>query len=456
MAKNNNDNIDLIRGDPKIAIRKLAVPTMMSMLFIMLYNIADSLWVAGLGSDALAALGFISPLFFIIVGVGNGVGVGANSLIARAIGQKNKQLADNAASHSIVITIILSILAPIIIIPCLGMILEFMGAGSSTAMGIAYGNIVFVFMFVFIFAGVAAAILRAEGDVNRAMYAMAITAILNMIIDPIFIYIFNMGIVGAAWATVLSSLISCIVMGYWIWGNKSTYLTINREVFNYSNKVTKDICSVAIPSMAENFTMSVLIMCVNTMLTIVAGTTAVAVYTSAARINQFAMIPLLGIGTAMLTVTGAAYGARNYEKLKEAHRYSILLGYAVSIVLSIIMFFGSDYIALLFAYTPESAYLAPLISSALKILCLFLIAMPAGIMSSMSFQGVGKGLISFIITVCRAIIFEIICAYILGIILGFGEIGVYSGLVLGCCLGSILSYTWFKLFLKRLIDNYNQ
>ena len=450
------DNIELIRGDPKAAIRKLALPTMMSMLLIMMYNLADSLWVAGLGSDALAALGFISPLFFVIVGFGNGIGAGANSLIARAIGKKDKALADNAASHSIFITVVLSIILPLIIIPLLGTILTIMGAGSSVKMGIEYGNVVFAFMIVFIFASVAAAILRAEGDVNRSMYAMAITAILNIVIDPIFIYVFHMGIVGAAWATVLSSLISCIVMGYWIWVKKDTFLRINRKVFEYKNKIVKDICSVAIPSMAENLTMSVLMMGINAMLTIAAGTTAVAVYASAARINQFAMIPLFGIGTAMLTVTGAAYGARDYNKLGEAHSYSIVLGYAVSILLSIVMFFGSDYIALLFAYTPESAPLAPLISNALKILCLFLIAMPAGIMSSMTFQGVGKGLTSFIITLCRSIIFEIIFAYIIGIMLGFGELGIYVGLVIGCACGSLLSYGWCKLFIRRLKQNYNK
>ena len=194
------DNIELIRGDPKVAIRKLSVPTMLSMLLIMMYNLADSLWVAGLGSDALAALGFISPLFFVIVGIGNGIGAGANSLIARAIGHKDKALADNAASHSIFITIIFSIVLPLILIPLLSPILTLMGAGRCVSMGVDYGNVVFLFMIVFLFASVASAILRAEGDVNRSMYAMAITAILNIIIDPIFIYVLHMGIVGAAWA----------------------------------------------------------------------------------------------------------------------------------------------------------------------------------------------------------------------------------------------------------------
>ncbi|MDR3063454.1 MAG: MATE family efflux transporter, partial [Methanobrevibacter sp.] len=109
-------NIDLITGDPKKAIVKLAWPMMVSMLLIMVYNLADSIWIAGLGSDALAALGFVTPLFMIIIGLGNGLGAGANSLIARSIGGKDKKTADNAALHSVLITFILSILTPIIVL----------------------------------------------------------------------------------------------------------------------------------------------------------------------------------------------------------------------------------------------------------------------------------------------------------------------------------------------------
>ena len=84
-----SSNVSMITGDPKKAIIKLAIPMMFSMLLIMLYNIADSIWVAGLGADALAAIGFITPLFMILVGLGNGIGAGANSLIARNIGAEN-------------------------------------------------------------------------------------------------------------------------------------------------------------------------------------------------------------------------------------------------------------------------------------------------------------------------------------------------------------------------------
>ena len=438
MSKNDDRtkrNIELIRGDPKIAIRKLSYPTMLSMFLVMLYNIADSLWVAGLGSNALAALGFISPLFFIIVNVGNGIGAGANSIIARAIGAKNKPLAE------------------VLLVPFLKEILLLMGVGSSLQMGLDYGNVVFICTFSFIFNGVLAAILRSEGDATRSMYAVAVTAVLNIVLDPIFIYVFGMGVGGAAWASVISSLIACFVMAYWIWVNKDTYLNITRSAFKYDSYILKQIGLVAIPNMAEGIVFSVMMMVMNWMLTLVAGTTAVAVYTSAGRINQLAMIPLIGVGTAMLTVAGAAYGAKDYDKLEFAHKYAIKLSYIVSIILCIVMFFGSDYIALLFAYTDQSAMLAPLISEVLKILCLFLLAVPAGMISAMVFQGIGKGVISFVITLFRALLLEIALAYFFGVILHLGQRGIYGGMVLAAAIGSVIAYIWCRLYIKGLKNN---
>lgn len=103
------------------------------------------------------------------------------------------------------------------------------------------------------------------------------------------------------------------------------------------------------------------------------------------------------------------------------------------------MFFGSDYIALIFAYTDQSASLAPMISSVLNLLCFFLLALPAGMMSAMTFQSVGKGTTSLVITIFRALIIELVLAYFLGIVLGYGEAGIYSGMVLAAAIGSIIA-----------------
>ncbi|MCC7554351.1 MAG: MATE family efflux transporter [Methanobacteriaceae archaeon] len=445
---NENSNINIITGDPKKAIKKLAWPIMVSMFLLTAYNLADSIWVAGLGPNALAALGFITPLFMVVVGLGSGLGAGANSLIARSIGSKKKHIADNTGVHAIIFTLIISILAPIILLPFLKDILLLMGAGDATQAGLDYGYIVFGFLIVILFSSVASAILRSEGDVKRAMYAMAITAVLNIIIDPIFIYTFNMGMAGAAIATVLSAAISCIVMVYWIWIKKDTYLSLGLSSFKYDTFIVKNILKVAIPSTAENFVLSILGLIMNGMLVIAGGTVAVAVYTAGMRILQLFMIPLIGLGTAILTVVGAAYGSHNYEKLELGFNYTIKLGFIISGILSIIMFVFAPQIALVFTYTSSSANLTPQITEVLRFLCFFLLVLPMGIVSSMAFQGVGKGFTSLVITIFRSLVFEAIFAYIFGIVLGWGVVGMYLGVVVGCAFGAVIGLIWAKLFIR--------
>lgn len=442
-------NIEMITGDPKKAIVKLALPMMLSMLLIMLYNIADSIWVAGLGPDALAAVGFITPLFMVLIGLGNGIGAGANSLIARNIGAKNRDQANNAGLHAIVLSIIVSLVFTVLIEVFMVPILQFMGAGNTIQYAMDYSYIIFGFLFIFVFSGVASAIFRSEGDMRRATIAIAVTAVLNIILDPIFIYVLNFGISGAAWATVVSATMSCIVMSYWIWVKKDLFLDLSPKNFKYSSHIMIDTLQVAIPSTLETIVFSALAIIINSMLVLAAGTTAVAVYTASMRIVQLAMIPLIGIGTAVLTVAGVAYGAHNYKNLQTAHSYSIKIGFIVSIILGALMFIFSGQIAAVFSYTQASAGLASEIATAISVLSLFVLAIPHGIMSSMMFQGVGKGTYSLLITLLRSLILESVFAYLFCFIFGWGLPGIYGGVVLGCFVGGTIGYIWAKLFIRK-------
>nr|WP_296812036.1 MATE family efflux transporter [uncultured Methanobrevibacter sp.] len=442
-------NIEMITGDPKKAIVKLALPMMLSMLLIMLYNIADSIWVAGLGPDALAAVGFITPLFMVLIGLGNGIGAGANSLIARNIGAKNRDQANNAGLHAIVLSIIISLVFTVLIEVFMVPILQFMGAGNTIQYAMDYSYIIFGFLFIFVFSGVASAIFRSEGDMRRATIAIAVTAVLNIILDPIFIYVLNFGISGAAWATVVSATMSCIVMSYWIWVKKDLFLDLSPKNFKYSSHIMINTLQVAIPSTLETIVFSALAIIINSMLVLAAGTTAVAVYTASMRIVQLAMIPLIGIGTAVLTVAGVAYGAHNYKNLQTAHSYSIKIGFIVSIILGALMFIFSGQIAAVFSYTQASAGLASEIATAISVLSLFVLAIPHGIMSSMMFQGVGKGTYSLLITLLRSLILESVFAYLFCFIFGWGLPGIYGGVVFGCFVGGTIGYIWAKLFIRK-------
>jgi putative MATE family efflux protein len=454
ISEETDQRISMVTGEPKKAIRVLAIPMIISMFLIMAYNLADSIWVAGLGPNALAALGFINPLFMIVIGLGNGLGAGATSLIARCIGAGNKKGADNAAIHSLIITVVVSAVATLILLLFLPNILLLMGAGDTVGLATEYGQIIFGGLILMIFSNVASGILRAEGDVKRPMYAIAATAVLNIILDPIFIYYFGWGVSGAAWATIISSSMACIFLINWLLVKRDTYVSFSRKDFQASWKVVKNILGVALPASAESLVMSILGVVLNLILVITGGAEAVAVYTAGWRVVMMAMIPPIGIGTAAITVAGAAYGARKYENLSIALSYSAKLGVGIAVVTGLLSYVFAGNIASIFTYSPESAFMAPSIAAFLQVMFLFYLTVPLGITASSVFQAMGKGFTSLALTLIREVLFVSFFAYLFAFTLGFGSPGVWWGIVVGGGLGCAVAYIWATIYVRRLKKNY--
>jgi putative MATE family efflux protein len=451
-----DQRVAMITGDPKKAIRTLSIPMIFSMLLMMAYNLADSIWVAGLGPNSLAALGFITPIFMMVIGLGNGLGAGANSLISRCIGAKNKKGSDNAAIHSLILTLVLSVVLTMLILLFLQNILIAMGAGASLSLAMQYGQIVFGGLIFLIFSSVASGILRAEGDVKRPMYAMAATAVLNIVLDPIFIYYFGWGVSGAAVATVISATISSALILYWLLLKQDTYVSLAKKDFKASWIVIKDILTVGIPASAEFFIMSILGILINIMLVITGGTEAVAVYTAGWRVVMIAMIPAIGIGTAAITVAGAAYGSRKYGNISTALNYSVKLAIGIASITGLLIYVFASNIASIFAYSSHSAFMAPSIAAFLQVMCLFLIIVPLGISASSVFQGMGKGITSLILTIIREVLFISVFAYFLSFVLGIGETGIWWGIVIGGAFGCGVAFIWATRYIKALKNSYHQ
>lgn len=448
-----NENVEMITGDPKKAINKLALPIIASMFLIFANNIIDSIWVAGLGPEPLAALGYITPLFMIMVGFGNGLGAGGNSLISRYIGAEDKKSANNAAIHNLILSIIFSLVITAIFLTFLKPLLLLMGASSVIDYAMEYGFIIFAWTIGLLMPPIVGGAFRAEGDIKRATLPIALAAIINMILDPIFIYTLNMGIAGAAWATALGPFLSLLLMFYWIFVKKDTYLSYNRKDFHNDFTMYKDILVVGIPASLEQLVLSVLTIFVNYMLTIVSGPTSVAVYTAGWRIVNIGMLPAIGVGTAAISVAGVAFGARKYENLRVVTRYAVKVALAASIIVCIILFVFSNQIAVIFSYSDNSAELAPLIASFLQIMCFFILYVPFGASAGNVFQGVGKGTISFILTTFREFILVLIFAYLLGFTFHMGEFGIYCGMLLGGGIGSLICYACIELYINKLIGS---
>lgn len=453
MEDEKTEGVSTILGDPKKALIKLSGPMIIAMMLMSLYNVVNAIWVAGLGGDALAAVGFVTPLFMIFMGLSNGLGAGAASAISRYIGQDNKKSVNNAATHTVVITMGISIILSVVLLVFLKPILILFGAGSTLNLAVEYGQVIIGGSILSLFVGASYGILRAEGDVKRTMYAMVLSSVVNMILDPILIYWAGWGISGAAWGTIISTALVAIILLYWLFIKKDTYATLSLKDFKPDLNVTKNILSVGLPASVEYVVMSILAIILNILLVAVAGTNAVAVYNTGWRVVMIAMAPIIGVGLSVVTIVGASYGAKKYGNISMIHHYSVKVGLIVAAIICVLIYVFAPYIAMLFTYSATSAYLEPSIASFLQVMCLFFMFLPLGIMSSSSFQGVGKGTTSLILTVLREVVFVILSAYILAIVLGWGESGVWWGIVIGGLLGGLVAYGAARIYIRRLQVN---
>lgn len=455
MANKTTEDIDLIVNHPKKAINKLAVPIIISNLFMMLNNVIDGIWVSGLGPHPLAAVGFVTPVFLALVGFANGLGAGSNSLIARHIGAEKYEDAANAAIHSMMLSIIVTIFSTILILIILKPLLLFMGAGEVINETMAYGTVIIGGIFSVFIPAMMSAIFRSQGEIKRASYPLMLTALINMILDPICIYQLGWGVGGAAFATVLAGALSMIPMIYWMFVKRDSFLKVRMRDYKTDLSIYKDILVVGIPASLEQFIVSFVSILMNYWLTLLAGTIAVAAYTATWRLVAIALAPLIGIGVAALTVGGAAYGAKNFENLKTALNYGVKLGLISSVIICVFFFAFAEPLSFIFSYSADSAVLAPKVVEALRILCFFTLFMPFGILAGNIFQAMGKGTLSLLVTILRSFILEVIFAGFFAFVLNLNYIGIYIGLVCGMSVGSIFGYVYVNYYLNKNRSYFN-
>ena len=446
-----NKNVELMRGNPETAVRKLAIPIMISMILTASYNIIDGVWVAGLGEAAIAGIGFVTPIFMILNGVSVGLGNGAASSIARFVGAHDKKNANESAMHSLMIFLIASILLTIFILLIQEPVLKVYGAsGIALKEALDYSTPLFLGLITFIFANGTTGILRGEGDMKRAMYATIVSVILNAIFDPIFIYVFGWGAAGASIATIVSSLISAIVILYWILIKKDTYVDIHFKNFKYNNSISKNILEVGIPASLDMVMMSIAVAFYLSFITAISETYGVAAYTSGQRLYLFAIMPLTAIGSAVVSVVGSAYGARNGDYISRAHKYGSKLGILFGTAVTLILIVFSNQLATIFAYTPETLYLVPAIALFLQVATLSLPLTGAGMTSSFFYQGIGKGTLSLAFTILREVICAVLLTYFFGIYLDLGLIGIWIGLASGRAIASVVNYFFARYTIREL------
>lgn len=443
--------IRTLLGDPKKAIRRLSLPMIVAMSAQMIYNLVDAIWVAGISADALAAIGFASPFFFAAIALSNGLGVGGGSAISRRIGARDKEGADAVAVHTVVMMLLLAVLFTIPLFSFAEELFVLIGAGETVDLAVAYSRVIFagaIFIFV---TNVANAVLRAEGDAKRAMYAMILGAGLNIVLDPIFIYTLNMGIAGAAYATIVSLGLTSAVMLNWLLFKRDTYLAFNFKGFRFDREITRDIFGVGVPASVMQLAMSLTILVLNAIIVAAGGTDGVAIHTTGWRVASIAILPLIGISTAVVSVTGAAFGARSFEDVRVAYLYATKIGFAIEAVVAVATFALAPWIAAAFTYTEGTAHIEAGLTTFLRIMSLFYVGVPFGMLASSLFQGTGKGMNALVVTILRTLILAPICSVFFAFNLDMGLVGVWWGIVAANIIGPAVAFAWARLYLRSLM-----
>ena len=448
----NTKGVDTLLGNPRKAIIAMSVPLIIAMIAQSANNLIDAVWVAGLGPDALAAVGFIFPLFFIMIGFGNGIGIGASSAIARHIGRRDKESVDSTATQAVVLLVIITIIMTAVMLIFQRDLLAVMGAGQTLDLCVEYGTPIFAMTLVFFLNGLLSNLLRSEGAARRAMITQILAAVINIILDPFFIYDYGLGLgmAGAAWATIVAVTVSLFVILFWFFVKKDTYIRFRARHIRLQRATVADILRVGIPASLEMIVMSLFSIVIN--LIIVSsdrGTDGLAIFSSTWRIIQMLMIPNMAIGGAVVPVFGAAYGARRFDKIREAYFYALKVCTVIMIVLVIITLIAADGMVIMFTYSDSVSYLKGDMTSCLRILSLFLPFMSWGFIGAGLFQSMGLGLYSFICTFVRNGL-QVPAAWILLEAIGT-MVSITWGIVSMEILGSILGGMWSLLLLRSLI-----
>ncbi len=450
------EGVRTLLGDPKKAINKLAWPMIIAMAAHTIYNLVDAIWVSGLGPDAIASIGFFFPFFFMAMAISTGLGIGGGAAISRRIGAKDKVGADKVAVHTIILMVITAILFTVPFLIFAENIFYLIGAGELIDLVMAYSRIMFAGTIIIFFSMIATSILRAEGDVKRAMWIMMFGAILNIFLDPIFIYTFGLGVAGAAWATMISMTIASLIVFYWLFIKKDTYISFNFRSFKWDREIMKDISKVGVPASVMQVSMAFTMLIMNIILILIAGKDGVAVFTIGWRVVTVAILPLIGVATAVTSVTGAAFGAKNIDKLKTSYFYSIKLGLIISTIAGAITFIFAPQITAVFITGEGSTRIADDLILFLRVICLFYPGVAFGMFSSAMFQGTSEGTKSLLVTVFRTLILAPPLALAFAIYMNMGILGIWIGMVIANIIGSMAAFIWAMVFIKGLRSSFKK
>ncbi|MCK4717983.1 MAG: MATE family efflux transporter, partial [Thermoplasmata archaeon] len=232
---------------------------------------------------------------------------------------------------------------------------------------------------------------------------------------------------------------------------KDTYVSFHFHKFRFRKRILKDILKVGIPASVMQLSMSFMMMILTFLAVRAGGTDGVAVFSTGWRVVTIAILPTLGIGTAVVSISAAAYGAKEYGKLEVVYKHALKLGLGLEIAIALATFALAPQIAGVFTQAVGGERIAEDLTVFLRTIWLFYPAMALGVFSSSVFQGVGKGLNALTITLLRAMVFIPSLAYLFAFSFGFGLSGIWWGIVVANIMGSGIAFTWAMVYVRGLV-----
>ncbi|RPG34292.1 MAG: MATE family efflux transporter [Muricauda sp. TMED12] len=436
---------------------KQAAPASIGILVMSLNVLVDSIFVGNwIGSIAIAAINVVLPVSFFIAALGMAIGIGGSSIISRALGANNKEKALKTFGNQITLTLVVTITMVALglyyvdtLIPAFG------GKGTIFDPAKIYYTIILYGVPFLALCMMGNTVIRAEGKPRFAMIAMIIPSIGNLLMDYIFIYVFDWGMHGAAWATTVGYLLCFLYVLYFFLSDNSE-LKIDISHFGLDRPILKEIGSLGFVTLARQAVTSITYLLMNNILFNLGGEAMVAVYAIIGRMLMFALFPVFGVTQGFLPIAGYNYGAVKYDRVKEsiytAIKYAALIATLVFIIL---MIFPSEIASLFLSNRPELSaeemeannFVLQHTPLAMRLVFAATPIIAIQLIGAAYFQAIGKAIPALLLTLTRQGFFFIPLILILPHYMG--EIGVW----LSFCIADVLSTIVTGFFLQKEIKS---
>ncbi len=426
-------------------LMQYAIPAIIAMTAASLYNITDSIFIGhGVGAMALSGLAITFPLMNLAAAFGSLVGIGASTLLSVRLGQKDYATANNILGNVLVLNVIFGIAYSIVILIFLKPLLYFFGASDHT-FPYAYdfmqillcGNVVTHMYFGL------NAMLRSSGHPKKAMFATIFTVIINMVLNPLFIFGFGWGIRGSAFATVISQVV-VLIWQIHIFSDKNNFIHLKKGIYRLKKNIVKDSLSIGMAPFLMNAASCVIVVLINQGLIKTGGDLAVGAYGIVNRVAFLFVMIVMGVNQGMQPIAGYNYGAGLNARVMEVLKKAIIIATIVMTIGFLIVELFPHAVASVFT-TDESLINQAVIGMRYVFFMYPLVAFQ--MVTSAFFQSIGKPKKAIFLSVTRQVIFLIPCLLILPRILGTN--GVWISLPIADTLSIVVSLVLLITEMKK-------